>query len=281
MNKAKRYSPNEANESKFLIKGMLLYILPSPILLALIISLMNGQFKEIILNSIAFTLFLIGATIARRGFRLEKRYKESIIAQAPKIKFKTISAIIISFATIFTSFFPANQGLFLSILLGLVVFVGFYLYYGLDPKIDKIGDLNIGVNGEDVINITSAAKNRVKNIQNLKNDIHNPQIRDLLDTITNETSKIIKSVEENPNDLSRARKFFNVYLYRTEDITKEYVENLNKGNINHNMSDNYTKLLMSVKNTIVKQKQRLDEDDITKLDVQIEALTKQIKNEGV
>ena len=47
------------------------------------------------------------------------------------------------------------------------------------------------------------------------------------------------------------------------------------------MKANYLHLLETVEETIYQQKERLNEDDITRLDVQIEALTKQLKNEGV
>ncbi len=281
MQKVKRYDPVIETKSKFMMRGILLYILPLPILIALIFALLNGNFKAIIVNGISYALFLLGASVARRGFRIEKEYKESILTYAPKIKFKTLSSIIISIATFFTSFFAAGNDLFLSILLALISFIGFYLYYGLDPKIDKIGELNLGVNAEDVIDITGHAKKRIQNIKNLKSEISDLRIKKLLDDITDETSLIIKSVQENPNDLSRARKFFNVYLHRTEKITIEYVNSLKKDNIDTTINENYIGLLKSVEATIHKQKQRLNEDDITRLDVQIEALTKQIKNEGV
>jgi 5-bromo-4-chloroindolyl phosphate hydrolysis protein len=189
--------------------------------------------------------------------------------------------VIITFATFFTSYFSANNDLFLSILLALISFIGFYFYYGLDPKIDKVGDLNFGVNAEDVINITKSAEKKVQNLKTLQKNISDNTINSLLDNIIDQTTHIIKSIQENPNDLSRARKFFNIYLDRTCEITDDYVANLKKEIIDDKIKENYIVLLKSVKETIKEQKQRLNEDDITKLDIQIEALTKQIKNEGV
>jgi len=281
MGKAKRYQPDQNSKKPFFLKGILLYILPLPILWTLFFALLNGDFNAIIINGIAYALFLFAASIARRGFIIEKEYKDSILAKAPKIKYKTISSVIISIATFFTSYFATANGLFLSILLGVVAFLGFYLYYGLDPKDDKVGELNIGVSAEDVIEITSKAKDRIKNIRKLKYEISDSSVSQHLDNITKETESIITAIENDPNDLSRARKFFNVYLHRTEKITEEFADNLKKNNIDEKMRTNYIHLLETVETTIKEQKERLNEDDITRLDVQIEALTKQIKHEGV
>ncbi len=281
MTKTKKYIPNSETNRPFFIKGILLYILPLPILLTLFFSLLSGDFIAIVTNGVAYGLFLLGASVARKGFLIEREYKDSTLAKAPKIKYKSISAVILALALLFTSYFCTSNGLFLSILLGAVSFIGFYLYYGLDPRVDKIGDLDIGVNARDVIEITSKAKSRIKNIKKLKSAISDPQISSQLESIIKETEGVIKTVEQNPNDLRRARKFFNVYLHRTEVITSEYADNFKNNNIDAKMRENYLHLLKSVEKTIHEQKERLNEDDITRLDVQIEALTKQLKNEGV
>lgn len=281
MAKAKKYTPKSNAKNPFFIKGILLYILPLPLLLTLFFALLNGDFQGILVNGAAYALFLLGASVARRGFLLEKEYKESILAKAPKIKYKSIASLIITAAVFFTSFFATANELFLSILLALVSFIGFYLYYGLDPRVDKVGELNIGVSAEEVIEITGVAKERIANIKKLGRTIADPDVSLQLESIIKETEQVIRSVEENPNDLSRARKFFNVYLHRTEKITEEYANNLKLKNIDAKMKTNYLHLLEIVESTIHEQKARLNEDDITRLDVQIEALTKQLKNEGV
>ncbi len=281
MAKAKRYEPNAQSKKPFFIKGILLYILPLPILFALFFALLGGNFSGIIVNGISYALFLLTATVARRGFIAQREYEESILAQAPKIKYKSIASILIAISVFFTSNFATSNDLFLSTLLALVSFIGFYLYYGLDPRVDKVGELNIGVNAQDVIKITDQAKKRVQEIKRLKTVINDIEVDKRLNSIIKETSEIIISVQENPNDLSRARKFFNVYLHRTEKISQEYANNLKNKNIDEKMRKNYLHLLETVEATIQSQKERLNEDDITRLDIQIEALTKQLKNEGV
>lgn len=280
MAKATRYTPDQTKKP-FFLKGALLYILPFPIFIALFFALLNGDFMGIITNGVAFATFMLTASIARRGFLIEREYNKSVLAKAPKMKYKTIAAVMLTVGLFFTSYFATTNGLFLSILLALVAFIGYYLYYGLDPSADKVGELNLGVSAEEVIAITGAAKKRIEHIKSIQYKINDPEVSQRLEKIIKETTEVIENVEQNPNDLSRARKFFNVYLHRTEKITEAYNMNLQNDNIDEKMKTNYLHLLETVEGTIVDQKARLNEDDITSLDVQIEALTKQLKIEGV
>jgi 5-bromo-4-chloroindolyl phosphate hydrolysis protein len=144
-----------------------------------------------------------------------------------------------------------------------------------------VGDLRVGVRAEDVIEITNDAKAKVANLKAFKKEIKDLKTKEHLDDIIKETESIITSIEQDPNDLSKARKFFKIYLDRVGNITGEFVTNLKAGNINEELSTNYDELLVSMKKTIKEQKEKLNDDDILSLDIQIEALAKQLNHEGV
>ncbi len=278
---AKRYRPDTEQTSPFYIKGVLLYILPLPLLFAFFFALIGGDIPAILSNGIAYALFLLGATVARRGFLAERHYNRSKIAKAPPLPYKTVSALILSVATFTGSLFAAGNSLLLSLLLAGITFGGFALYYGLDPRRDKLPDLGIGVSAEELLEITGKARERTRHLKRLRHKIPSEEIRTLLDAIVEETEEVIEAVEEHPEDLGRARKFFNVYLHRTEQISQEYLNALEKEIVDEKMRGNYIGLLENLRGTIREQKERLNEEDWTKLDIQIEALTKQLKIEGV
>ena len=278
---AKRYDPTIDGKKPFFIKGILLYILALPLILSLFFALVSGKSAAILTLAIATVLYLLGATVARKGFLAEREYNKSILAKAPKHKYKTVSAIILAFATFYTSLFATQNSLILSIILALFFLIGFYLYYGFDPLEDKVGELGIGVTAEEVIEITGRAKKSVDHLKKIRQRVKDPEVEAMIDSVVRETEDVIGAIEKDPNDLSKARKFFNVYLYRTEQISKEYLKNLENDNIDETLRNNFKELLQSVTKTIHEQKARLDEDDITRLDIQIEALNKQLKNEGV
>ncbi len=281
MGLAKRYDPVESDKKLLLIKGVLLYILAFPLILALFFALLSGRTASILTLAVATALTLLGATIARRGFLAERAYNRSRLAKAPRRKYKTVSAIVLAFATFYISFFTTHNGLVLSIVLALFFIIGFYLYYGFDPVTDKVGELGIGVTAEEVIEITGRAKKSIAQLRNIRRRIKDPEVGAMIDDVVRETEDVIAAIEKDPNDLSKARKFFNVYLYRTEQISSEYLKNLENGNIDEALRNSFKTLLRSVTETIHEQKARLDEEDVTRLDIQIEALNRQLKNEGV
>ncbi len=278
---AKRYTPETGDRKPFFIRGLLLYVLAFPLILALFFALLGGKTGAILTLAVSTALYLLGATIARRGFLIEREYNRSILAKAPKLKYKTVSAIVLAFATFYTSLFAAGNSLLLSLLLAIFFLIGFYLYYGFDPTEDKVGELGIGVTAEEAIEITSRARKSLQKLKKIRPRLHDPEVAQMIDAVVRETEEVIEAVERDPNDLSKARKFFNVYLHRTEQISAEYLKNLDKANIDEILRENFKKLLASVTETIHEQKAKLDEDDMTRLDIQIEALNRQLKNEGV
>ena len=263
------------------MKGILLYLLPAPILLTAVLSFLRGDVSAIVTNSIAFALFLLAASLAKRGFIQEQHYHDSTFIKAPKLPYKTVAALFLSIATYYSAYFCTENSALLSTLLALASFFGFYLYYGFDPRIDKIGELPLGVNAQDLIETIQNAKEKVAKLQLLKRELKDFESKEYLQSIIWETEEIITSVEKNPSDLSRARKFFKIYLARTEKITTAFIANLKNENIDTEITANYNRLLKSMQGTIKEQKDKLNDDDILRLDIEIEALTKQLQHEGV
>jgi 5-bromo-4-chloroindolyl phosphate hydrolysis protein len=279
MSKAKRYDPSKKRISG--LTGILLYLLPTPILLAIIISFFGDSGISIIKYGVAYGLFILAATVSKKGFTFEKLYHDSALAKAPRLPYKSVGAFLLAIATFYTSLFCVDNTLFFSLVISLSALFGFYLFYGFDPRSDKVGDLRVGVRAEDVIATTNEAKAKVESLKDFKKEIKDLKTKGHLDEIIKETENIISSIEKDPNDLSKARKFFKIYLDRVDNITGEFVTNLKAGNINDELSSNYDELLVSMKKTIKEQKEKLNDDDILNLDIQIEALAKQLNHEGV
>jgi 5-bromo-4-chloroindolyl phosphate hydrolysis protein len=279
MSKAKRYDASKKNISG--LTGILLYLLPTPILLAIIISFFGDSGISIIKYGVAYGLFILAAVVAKKGFTFEKLYKDSALAKAPRLPYKSVAALLLAIATFYTSLFCVDNTLFFSFVISLSSLFGFYLFYGFDPRSDKVGDLRVGVRAEDVIATTNDAKAKVESLKDFKTQIKDLKTKEHLDDIIKETESLITSIEKAPNDLSKARKFFKIYLDRVGNITGEFVTNLKAGNINDELSSNYDELLVSMKKTIKEQKEKLNDDDILSLDIQIEALAKQLNHEGV
>ena len=157
MSKAKRYTPDDSQTNNFKIglKGFLLFIMPVPVLVAAVISLVGGNFWATVINGTAFAGFMLAAVIARHGFKVEQLYHSKKLALAPTTPFKTVSALILSITTGLTAFLATdNYGIFSSILIGGATLLAYYFWYGLDPRRDKTGNIGLGVTAEEVFEET-------------------------------------------------------------------------------------------------------------------------------
>ncbi len=68
-------------------QAYLLFLLPFPLIPALFIVLVKGDFTRLIVYLLTFGLFLAGALLTRTGLQAQAEYNRRKIACAPKITF--------------------------------------------------------------------------------------------------------------------------------------------------------------------------------------------------
>lgn len=283
MASAKRYDPT-LHAVRYGIKGILLFLLPLPVLVTSIVLLLRGQVFDTLITGGAFAAFMLAATVARHGFRLQGEYERRKIARAPTTPYKTVAALFISITTGALNWWTSDfviGALPESVLIGAVAFLGFALYYGLDPRKDKAGKLSLGVTVEEVLEVLDAANLKIDAIEDARRKIRNPEFNARLQRITNKAREVVDSIEDDPARLSRARKFLKVYLDGTQRVTEGYAQTHQGLAASQALETNFSRVLDSIEQTFTEQQTKLLEDNHFDLDVQIEVLETQLKREGV
>ncbi len=282
MTTVKRYEP-ALHQVNYGLKGILLYLLPLPVLVTALISLMRGAVMDTLVTGAAFAAYIVGAAIARQGFRLQGEYERRKIARAPSTPYKTIAALFISITSGVLNWWMSDYKIASipeDVLITAATFLGFALYYGLDPRKDKAGKLSIGVTIEEVLDALDAANGKIDAIEQARRHINNPEFNARLQRITNKAREVLDSIEEDPTRLSRARKFLKVYLDGTQRVTEGYART-HQGQPPAALETNFSRVLDSLEQTFTEQQTKLLEDEHFDLDVQIEVLETQLKREGV
>ena len=282
MTTVKRYEP-ALHQVNYGLKGILLYLLPLPVLVTALISLMRGAVLDTLVTGAAFAAYIVGAAIARQGFRLQGEYERRKIARAPSTPYKTIAALFISITSGVLNWWMSDYEIASipeDVLIAAATFLGFALYYGLDPRKDKAGKLSIGVTIEEVLDALDAANGKIDAIEQARRHINNPEFNARLQRITNKAREVLDSIEEDPTRLSRARKFLKVYLDGTQRVTEGYART-HQGQPPAALETNFSRVLDSLEQTFTEQQTKLLEDEHFDLDVQIEVLETQLKREGV
>lgn len=262
-------------------QAYLLFLLPLPLIPALFIVLIKGDFTRLLVYLITFALFLGGALLTRSGLQAQAEYNRRKIARAPKIPFKNIGAVTVSLATFVCAYLAVRHQLAFSVALGLLTSFGFYLTYGLDPRRDKAIAVNShGYTTAEVVEAIKQAELKIADIDAAAQSIRNLELRGRLRRISKQAHKILRVIEEDPRDLRRARKFLYVYLDGAKTVSEGYVRTHQRSQ-SAELETNFRNVLITIENVFREQHAKLLENDVLDLDVQIEVLATQLKREGV
>lgn len=275
---AERYQPTPGRFPS--TKGLLMFLLPLPVLFAAVAALARGDIGGLFDNAVCYGLFLAGALWLRRGLRSALDYDRRRVAKAPW-PLKTLGSGTIALATALTAWSGAHQSLVVSGAFGLLALFGCYLNYGFDPRGAKRFTDRDGVdNTERVVEALSQAEASIAAIEQTTREIRNAELNGRLRRIVAQARQILTMLEEDPRDLRRARKFLNVYLDGAKQVTEGYARTHGRVTTPE-LEDNFRRVLTTIEEVFAEQQQKLLEADVTDLDVQIEVLTTQLKREGV
>lgn len=261
----------------------MLYLLPLPMLIGSLIALFKDGKATVALGAgVAFAVVMLAATLIRKGSEIESQaLRRKIVRRASTVPYKLLGIATLGVGIFIGALLGSGESLFMSLLLGGVASLGGLLVYGLDPARTAPDAPAIGVTSEEVLEILNEADNKIQAIEAARARIHNVELKDRLRNIITGVREIMGIVEEDPRDLRRARKFLRTYLDGAQRVTEGYADSHKYGQESSELESNFRNVLTTIETVIGEQKQKLLENNLTELDVQIEVLQLQLEKEGV
>ncbi|CAA6816223.1 MAG: Unknown protein [uncultured Sulfurovum sp.] len=277
MAKVKKYNPKMNLGYTKARRGLLLYFFLTPLFLAVVLALLARDISAFGLNLIAFILFYGTAKLNTWGLANEFKYQQEKFTKAPTKPYKTMSAILMGIATLFTATIAGGESLFSGIFLASVAIVGYVLHYGLDPRTDKLE--NIGdVSAELVFKTLADARAKLSGIEShIQKDFRDLELREKLSLAVEKSEYIIQNIQDDPKDIRVARKFLLVYLDGLEKVTNSYMA-MEESDIKGETKARLHQLLDDVEVKFDKELTRLKKNNQFDLDVNIDVLQQQIKH---
>lgn len=261
------------------VKGWWLYILPLPLAFDAVFSLWSGEIGAMATAAAAYAMFLFGADIARRGFARDAERRGRAFARV--VPYKATAAGTFGLATAFAAFAAAGHDIVTSAAFGVACVIGFFLVYGFDPKRAQPSvPADIGVSADEIRAALGEAYAKVDGIETAGKAIGSLEFRERLGRIVGGAQKILSAIEENPRELRRARRFINVYLDGARQVTEKYARTHTQAD-SPLLEQNFRRLLIDMETVCEEQYQKLTDNSVSDLDVQIEVLTTRLKREGV
>ena len=205
-----------------------------------------------------------------------KPSKAPTLIKAPKIKYKFVAGVLLGISTFFTASFAGYQNILIGIFLGVVASIGYFLYYGFDPRADKLE--NIGdISAEFVLETLATARGKLKDIEEDMLLIKDTKLNSKLRVAIDKAYEILKNIESDPKDIRVARKFLIVYIDGIKKVTNSYVE-MKEEEITEETKERLYHLLTDVEKRFNKEIIRLKRNNQFDLDVHIDVLHEQITN---
>ncbi len=259
----------------------MLYLFSALLLISLIKALSSGQTISFLATTISFLTMLAGAWTVRKGLFYEAEAAAKKWNRSTRVPWKVTGSILVAVSTSVASLFVVGQPLIIAVGTGIGALAGCLLCYGLDPQYSNPEAVSsLGVTTDEVIEALEEADAKITNIEHAADQIREHELKDRLRRITAKARDIVDVVEDDPRDLRRARKFLKVYLEGTEKVTQGYVK-MHPNKQDAKLDDNFRNVLKTIENVFDEQHDKLLENDVLDLDIQIEVLQAQLKHEGV
>ncbi len=262
------------------IRAKLLFLIPLPLLFAGIGELKAGNGAGMIFEWGALAALLLAAWLLRDGLEAEAAYNDRKVARPPAIPRKIFASALTGAGVAFAAYGGVHLALFSSLIFGVAASAAHMLSFGIDPLRTK------GMEGFDAFEadrISKAVERAEKLLAETISASHRFNDRVLegrIESLASTARDMFRTVEEDPRDLARARKFMGVYLKGARDATIKFAD-LYARNRDASVRADYEALLSDLEQSFAAQREVLLLDDRSDLDIEIEVLRDRLKQEGV
>ncbi len=253
----------------------ILFILP----LLVFLTAFFQPVTEMVIDLAGGAVLLLAAWLLRDGVRAEDAYNERKVARRPAIPRKIFSSALTGIGTGLIIF--GGQWNFLTAPLIGAVAAGLHLFsFGIDPLKDK------GLEGVDhfqsdrVARKVEAAEALLDAMGDAIKRAGDRQLETRVQAFQSTARAMFRTVEEDPRDLTQARKYMGVYLQGARDATVKFAD-LFARNKDASVRADYVTLLDDLETNFSARTQRMLLTDRSDLDVEIEVLRDRLNRDSL
>ena len=253
----------------------LLFLAPLPLIWQ---AFGNGP-VQMALNLSALGLLLLAAWLTRQGLLAEEAYEARKVARRPALPRKMLASVLTGTGLALAGW-AATGGLLAPLIYAVVGTALHALAFGLDPLRDK------GLEGVDLYQtdrVARAVDEAEKHLTAMNDAILRCGDRTLEARVARfqqAARKLFRTVENDPRDLTAARKYLSVYLLGARDATTKFAD-IYAHNQSPEARADYEALLDDLEQNFAARTEKLLLDDHSDLTVEIDVLRDRLAREGV
>ncbi|MEJ6399495.1 5-bromo-4-chloroindolyl phosphate hydrolysis family protein [Yoonia sp. 208BN28-4] len=221
----------------------------------------------------------LAAWLLRDGLRAAAAYDARKVARKPAIPRKMFASALTGIG-IAISAYTGDSGLIGSVLYGAIASALHVTAFGIDPLTDKRMEGVDTFQQDRVARVVDQAEAHLAVMKSQIEALGDRPLQSRVLAFQAIARKMIRTVEEDPRDLTSARKFLSVYLEGAKDATIKFVD-LVRRKPDPVARENYEALLTDLENNFAARTEKLLSDDRTDMDIEIKVLRDRLQREGV
>lgn len=222
---------------------------------------------------------LLGAWMTRDGVRAEDAFNERKVARRPAIPRKIFGSVATGLG-VGLLVFGGQWNVIAAVLLAVIAATLHLASFGIDPLRDKGME---GVDRRETDRIARKIDEAERVLEQMSDAIkraRDRQIEARLGRFQDTARQMFRQVEEDPRDLTQARRYLGVYLEGARDATEQFAD-LYARNRDTSVRDDYLAFLDDLETNFAKRTTAMLTDDRTNFDVEIEVLRDRLTRENV
>ncbi len=257
-----------AGRAKMLVVAALFFLPPA----------FTGGPRTLMFGLLATALMLTAAFLTREGLKAHAAYDERKVARRPAFPRKIFGSALTGVALI-AGGMMTHVDLVYPLLFGFAGATLHFLTFGADPLSDKGAE---GIDTFQTDRVARAIDEAEKHLSAMRDAILRANDRQLevrVDRFIAAARALFRTVEEDPRDLTAARKYLSVYLMGARDSTVKFAD-LYARSRDAQARDDYLALLDDLETTFAERSRSLLSDNRSDLDVEISVLRERLKREA-
>jgi len=253
----------------------LLFLAPLPLIWQ---AFGNGA-NALALNLAALGALLLAAWLTRDGILAQEAYEARKVARRPGFPRKITGSLLTGLGLAIAGF-AAGGGLMAPLITAVVGAALHSFAFGLDPLQDKGME---GVNLAQSDRVARAVEKAESHLAAMTDAIRRAGDRKAearVERFQTTVRDMLRTVEEDPRDLTAARKYMGVYLKGARDATAKFADIYARSQDAGARSD-YMMLLTDLEENFTAKTKLLLQDSTTDLEIEIDVLRDRLQREGI
>lgn len=233
---------------------------------------------DLAFNLSALGCLLLAAWLTREGLRAEEAFEARRFARRPAVPRKLLASLGTGLGLALAAL--ASDG---GVAAGIYALAGAVLHvlaFGLDPLADKRSEGVDSFQSSRVARVVDQAEDYLAAMSAAIRRVGDRSLEARLERFQTTVRDMLRTVEDDPRDLTAARKYLGVYLMGARDAAVKYADLATRAP-NPEAREKFLNLLSDLEQNFTAKTRTLMADSSDDLDVEIEVLRERLEREGV